>query len=188
MPSADWRIYTQNNPGPGSGHSIDAWRTGMEDTQRPDWNTRTTADCFGKPRVYRQKFDGSPLRGSERKPYDSAQGIRRAVCGVATPEINRGLEWPAMSKRSASNGCPTWIRTMTRRVKVACATITPSGTGGAKEAPSPVGVKGGNQTAPTPTHTTIAQQKDPRAWRKNARAGRVGRRCDHFGLFWARFA
>jgi hypothetical protein len=27
----------------------------------------------------------------------------------------------------ASNGCPTWIRTMTRRVKVACATITPSG-------------------------------------------------------------
>ena len=24
-------------------------------------------------------------------------------------------------------GCPTWIRTMTRRVKVACATITPSG-------------------------------------------------------------
>ncbi len=33
----------------------------------------------------------------------------------------------AMSKQSASNGCPTWIRTMTRRVKVACATITPSG-------------------------------------------------------------
>src|SRR3954466_5430148 len=38
----------------------------------------------------------------------------------------------AMSKRCsdrASNGCPAWIRTMTRRVKVACATITPPGSG-----------------------------------------------------------
>lgn len=41
------------------------------------------------------------------------------------------IRWPqAMSKPcsdGASNGCPTWIRTMTRRVKVACAAITPSG-------------------------------------------------------------
>lgn len=42
-------------------------------------------------------------------------------------------------------GCPTWIRTMTRRVKVACATITPSGSevrrehGAARTAPVKVG-------------------------------------------------
>ena len=42
------------------------------------------------------------------------------------------------------SGCPTWIRTMTRRVKVACATITPSGKGAAKEAPLPTRVKSGN--------------------------------------------
>ena len=33
---------------------------------------------------------------------------------------------------------------MTRRVKVACATITPSGKGAAKEAPLPTRVKSGN--------------------------------------------
>ena len=52
---------------------------------------------------------------------------------------------------SASNGCPTWIRTRTRRVKVACATITPSGSdGGPKEAPRPSRVKGGNDHSANP--------------------------------------
>lgn len=43
-------------------------------------------------------------------------------------------------------GCPTWIRTMTRRVKVACATITPSGSEVRKEngAPPAALVKAGN--------------------------------------------
>lgn len=40
-------------------------------------------------------------------------------------------------------GCPAWIRTMTRRVKVACATITPPGKESrANQAPVPRGVKG----------------------------------------------
>ena len=50
--------------------------------------------------------------------------------------------------RPASNGCPTWIRTMTRRVKVACAAITPSGTELWKghAATCVVAVKAGNRT------------------------------------------
>ncbi len=59
----------------------------------------------------------------------------------------------AMSKRCsdrASNGCPTWIRTRTRRVKVACATITPSGKGGRRKPPGPPRVKVGNLAAPPP--------------------------------------
>src|SRR5690606_14547029 len=48
----------------------------------------------------------------------------------------RSFRWrKAMSKPcldGGSNGCPAWIRTMTRRVKVACATITPPGSGGRK--------------------------------------------------------
>jgi hypothetical protein len=76
------------------------------------------------------------MRSLRRRPAAFAQGIRR------------GIRWPAMSKaqRAASNGCPTWIRTMTRRVKVACATITPSGKKVRKghAAPPVSAVKAGN--------------------------------------------
>ena len=45
--------------------------------------------------------------------------------------IHKQVTWPfyrsAKSSCADRDGCPTWIRTMTRRVKVACATITPSG-------------------------------------------------------------
>ena len=38
------------------------------------------------------------------------------------------LHYPENSSRLFSNGCPTWIRTMTKGFKVLCATFTPSGT------------------------------------------------------------
>lgn len=63
----------------------------------------------------------------------AARSVSRAFASVATfaaVAIHSTGRPQAMSKPcsdGASNGCPTWIRTMTRRVKVACATITPSG-------------------------------------------------------------
>ena len=54
----------------------------------------------------------------------------KPVASLADSRMRANWLPQAMSKPcsdGASNGCPTWIRTMTRRVKVACATITPSG-------------------------------------------------------------
>ncbi len=45
----------------------------------------------------------------------------------------------ASSQKSSDfsrDGCPAWIRTMTRRVKVACATITPPGSRSGRRKPS----------------------------------------------------
>ncbi len=83
------------------------------DKSRQPWRARSTGsgpfDAEGPDRL--SSFAGifSPAAGHE--PFD---------------------ELKVDDKRSASNGCPTWIRTMTRRVKVACATITPSGSDGRK--------------------------------------------------------
>lgn len=81
-----------------------------------------------------------------RHEWLCARPAQTANAGLST--IAQGL-WPqamspfdrlraglkAMSKRSASNGCPAWIRTMTRRVKVACATITPPGSRSGRKKP-----------------------------------------------------
>ena len=44
-----------------------------------------------------------------------------------SPTIRQRTTTEQLPNDRRKTGCPTWIRTMTRRVKVACATITPSG-------------------------------------------------------------
>lgn len=66
------------------------------------------ANCFNHPI---QRRESARMLGS-RKPL-------RASSNFALT--------PSRHEIAARFGCPTWIRTMTRRVKVACATITPSG-------------------------------------------------------------
>lgn len=96
---------------------------------------RRKSPCFS---IYSAPGDQStPSGGRTAKRVDDARALRRGAAPLAqghSPRFgNQRIHVvcvcrpQAMSKRSASNGCPTWIRTMTRRVKVACATITPSG-------------------------------------------------------------
>lgn len=77
----------------------------------------------------------------------ATQGPRKIKAFASAPAAGHEQAGSA----SASNGCPTWIRTRTRRVKVACATITPSGSdGGPKEARRSPRVKGGNDHSANP--------------------------------------
>ena len=83
--------------------------------------------------------------GSQTQEIDDARAPRQAR-GHSPRDRNQRIHvvWAcrprAMGKpclAGAPNGCPTWIRTMTRRVKVACATITPSGSDGGRRKPPP---------------------------------------------------
>ena len=77
-------------------------------------------------------------------PADTLRAAPRPPPAKRAPVVERRSHPCLSANLLPQSGCPTWIRTMTRRVKVACATITPSGKGAAKEAPLPTRVKSGN--------------------------------------------
>src|SRR5262245_15735986 len=68
-------------------------------------------------------------------------------CPISLASLGRRTSFSSMaaSQFAPQIGCPAWIRTMTRRVKVACATITPPGSDERPKEDVAIGrVKGGN--------------------------------------------
>ena len=95
-----------------------------------------------------------PLMQLQRGGIQSRAPFARSAASISTALTGIGATTRFLTtcqKSSISNriGCPTWVRTMTRRVKVACATITPSGSEMRKAhaAAHVVSVKSGNGRA-----------------------------------------